>query len=218
MTKYLLLSFLLTAILCFLFMQISEKETVFLPKNEIKIDDIQLDEIRCGRGKISVRFEAPGKMKVTISSFVTKEMEIAADDDIFWFWSRSFDENSVYYCATDKIAETRVRPFLYPFVLRSLILAEDGNQESDGIKRVTDVTEQRLRRHVFYKKEQPILTVLFLSFQKCENFVLPKKVRVTIHEEEMSFDLDIGKARLNTGETVDTKFPEGLSRVNLDSY
>lgn len=190
--------------------------------NNPEIIDLKLNEVRCGKSVVSIHANHE-KIRVLICFLGSKEMEISADKKIFWFWSKSFDAKSIYYCNESKISQTRVRPFLYPCVLRSLICIEQKPKAGiaslgDDLKRETFIADDMVSKHIFYKGESAILTVIFLGFQKHGDLIFPKKARIIIHEEEISLDLEIGKVLLNTGEDIETKMPENFSRVNLESY
>lgn len=198
------------------------------------LDSLRFNEIGQGRMTVSAIYSRKKGIILTYSTSGREEMTVVADGSVFWFWCRSFDPSSVYFCRRDDIGNTRVRPELYPCVALGLLCARPIPREDvtmmtgssgprlatqeEGLVREIVLKEGRITSQVFYSGDKPLVSMEFKEFQEEEGFTLPKKVFVTWHEQGMRAELSFGKAEVNKSDTMDSSMPRGFTRVNLDGF
>lgn len=189
------------------------------------VKDVRFPEMRYGINKSSMEMSKPGILKFRTSLLGRTEIEAATEGDLFWFWSRSFDQDSIYHCRRDKLRNTRLRPELYPCIARGLLcvdpIAPEGTTSpvstttEDGLLREVDLREGRITSQVFKSDGQVIISMSFLEFQLVDGIKLPRKVKIKWHREDVEITLDMGKAVLNSGFKPSTEMPN-KAKVNLE--
>lgn len=193
------------------------------------IRDITFPQMRYGLTKSSMEYsKTHNRMRFSSSFLGRNEMLAAVDERLFWFWSRSFDPESVYHCRRAFLERTRVRPELYPCIIRGLFcsdpIPEDANhvgnsvstQDENGMSRLIEMNDGRIVAQEFILDGIPIASMKFIEFQEVEGFNLPKKVTIRWHNENAEITLDMGEAVLNSGCDPSVEMPKGMKRINLE--
>lgn len=95
--------------------------------------------------KISIkRFSASGclyyegdNLRLVISSFLGKEMDIGSNNEIFWFWSRRIRPQALYYSRHEDSYNTNLRPiFNKEWILECFIFSKiEDSQEMSFFKK-----------------------------------------------------------------------------------
>ena len=198
------------------------------------LKNIRISEIGQGPVSVSVAYARKKGIRLTQSTMGREDLIVAADQMDFWFWSRSFDPNSVYHCDRQDVRNTKVRPELYPCVLIGILCADPIPSETttivngpscpliitveDGITRELELKDGRIVSQVFYSGVDPLVSVKFTEFQDSCGFTLPKKASVLWYEQGRRITLNFGEAEVNMPDDVDTSVPQGLQMVNLEGF
>ena len=198
------------------------------------IKSIEMSEIGQGPVSASVSYVKEKGFKLVQSTMGREEMILSADQSELWFWSRSFDPNSAYYCDREKVYNTRLREELYPCVVIGILCVDSIPLErativnrpsgpaimtvEEGLVREMEFMDGRIVSQTFYSGPTPIVSVRFTEFQKASGFTLPKKASVLWHEKARRVSINFGKADINAVDDVDTSIPQRLSRVSLEGF
>lgn len=198
------------------------------------IKNIRISQIGQGPVEASIIYVKDKGMRLTQKTMGRDELILASGPSEFWFWSRSFDANSAYYCNRKEIQNTRLREEMYPCVVLGLLCVDPIPPEKaaiingthglsimtteDGLNRELQFGDGRIVSQVFYSGTTPLVSIKFTEFQDLCGFTLPKKASVLWHEQGRRIALDFGRADLNVSEEVDTSIPKNLSRVRLEGF
>jgi len=199
--------------------------------NNAKVKSILYPEISCSRAKSTLFYEKPSRIQITSTFLGGKESEVFSDEKTFWFWLKSFDPNSVYFCNRENIHLTRVINPLRPDLLvrlagldeipsdAKLVLMEGYYevfvQEEAYLRKL--VLKDRLTRQTFYKDGEEVLIVDFVSMQDIDGIVVPKQIKLSWKKENISMTMDMGTPLINTN-VPPIKMPYGLKKINLEGY
>ena len=239
---------LLTIIVLLLFFAIlavcnKEKQKIVIPpskieelirsinENNAKVRSISYPEISCSRVNSTLFYEKPSRIQITSNFLGSKESEIFSDENTFWFWLKSFDPKSVYFCEREKIHLTRVINPLRPELLVRLVcldeIPSDAKlvplegycelvvQEETYLRKL--VLKDRVTRQTFYKDGEEVFLVDFVSVQNVDGIIVPKQIKLSWKKENISMTMDMGTPLINTN-VPPIKMPYGLKKINLEGY
>lgn len=231
--------FLLSLLLILSFGKKQQPKELFLKNNEIiesinnnnlKVKSIFYPKINCNGVKSSLFYEKPSRIQITSTLFGNSESELFSDEKLFWFWIRSFDANSVYFCERSNVHLTRVINPLRPEIL-SKVLGLDEIPSDAVVKQIGGyfevlllqdgyfrkiIIEDRITKQIFYKNEQAILSVDFVSVQEVDSIWVPKEIKLFWHSENMHLKMSMGTPQINI-DVAPTKMPN-LKKINLEDY
>jgi len=190
--------------------------------------------IRSGRSSSTMFYGKPYNFITTTSFLGRKESEVASDKDLFWFWVRSFDAKSAYFCLREHVDATRMKAAMRADLLKSLVgideidharssmsmeggLMEVKIEELGYTKRLVLDSEKILEQHVS-DGEVPVMSVEVLEFHSVMGTFLPKKARVAWHEEGFATTLDMEGLEINIKKEPQVGIPPGLGLVDLNGY
>lgn len=198
-----------------------------------RIVDIRYPKITQGQANSSLFCRKPHGLHFVSHLFGRKELEIAEDDGTFWFWYRSFDPISVYYCDAAKLQDTRVRIEMRPCLMRGLFgmeaipddkitmtLTDEGLMASfvqNDLVREIGIHGGKIKTQRCYHNGELVVSMEVLEFQDASGSI-PKKIRLNLHEEGKSFQIDMGKAVINSGEDKNMSMPPHLTKISLQDY
>jgi hypothetical protein len=196
------------------------------------IKDLRAPNVVHGPLKTSVEYKKKTAIRLDSSLGGRTEMKAAADRNTFWFWCRSFDRSSVYYCDRSRINETRLKPAFHPCLAAAMFCVDeiekstvidtpDGRRiatEEDGFNREIELHNGLIVRQQFRVGNKLVATMKVEEFQKHREFTLPSKIRITWHDEGISATISMGDIIINSGVVPDTSIPTELSRVNLENF
>lgn len=159
------------------------------------------------------------------SFLIGKESEIGLKDGIYWFWIKKFDSKNVYYCPKKEILNTRIQSPLNPNLIKLMttidpITPREINKNclfeiKDDLVRKIFFYEKKISRQEIYKDGNLIFTCEFLDFYFENNCYLPKKIKITWHEENINAMLFFSKPKINI--TKDFDIPK-INKINLLGY
>lgn len=195
---------------------------------------LRINEIGQGPVSASVVYAREKGIRLTQKTMGREELIIAADQSEFWFWMRSFDPDSAYYCSRQSVQNTRLRPELYPCVFIGILCADPIPLEKstminrpsgpvimtteDGLIREIEIREGKIVSQKFYSGTYPLVSVNFTEFQESSGFILPKRAVVFWHDQSRQVTINFGKAEINAAYDVDIAIPRDLSKVNLEGF
>jgi hypothetical protein len=198
------------------------------------VSSVFYGNIRSGRSSSTMFYGKPYNF-ITITSFLgRKESEVASDKNLFWFWVRSFDAKSAYFCRREDVGVTRMKSAMRPDLLKGLVgideidhehstmsmkggLLEVRLEEFGYAKRIVLDSEKILEQHVS-NGDIPVLSVEVVEFHSVMGTFLPKKARVSWHEEGFETMLEMEGLEVNIKKEPQVGIPSGLGLVDLNGY
>jgi hypothetical protein len=159
-----------------------------------------------------------------------KEASIACKKDKYWFWIRSFNKDSLYFCDSRNIQETRLRPMMRPEIIRLLCWISEidpsckieksghafvAESKSGQMTILTEFDGEKILSQSVAFKGEKIVTMKGGDYIKSSGPNLPKKIRIDWHEEKRSEEFFIKSWTVNC-EDQEISEPEGLLRINLE--
>lgn len=196
--------------------------------------------------KISIRrFSTNGRLfyegdnlRLIISSFLGKEMDIGSNDEIFWFWSRRMRPQALYYSSHENSYNTNLRPiFNKEWVLECFIFSRVEETEgvsffekektlivkslkkssgADHVYVVTVIDPKLLfitSKHICDANDNVMASIEYKNFQKD---LIPRLIEVSWYEEGIFMRWDINSVVLN--ESIDEcvwKVPDHEPMVDM---
>lgn len=197
------------------------------------IKDLCLPEMSHGIIKIRIEYNKESGMRIDSKLAGRTETKAAYDRTMFWFWSRSFDQSSVYYCQTDRIHTTRLKPSLHPRLVSCMLCADEIPSEFTVVDSPSGlriaISENGFTREVEFRDGLIVLQEFRVGgklvasmkpdgFQETKGFTLPKNLKITWYDDGISATINLGKAFANTGIKPEISMPQGLSKVNLEGF
>lgn len=186
------------------------------------------------RGELFYKKDAFFRMK--ISSILGKEVDLGANDQVFWYWSRRDPQPGLYYARYEDYASTRLKtPFNPVFLRESLGLSqiETNNAQfisKDGFTSVSRVIINALGNQVIYsifinEQLQRIEGCLITDLQykplaSCEiqkfSGDLPQRILFVWHEEDKVMLLEFDDPKVNV-EIDDSQWelPRHEPKINM---
>lgn len=171
---------------------------------------------------------------VSLSSWFLglREAVVGCDGLEYWFWMRSFDAKSVYFCDREKLERTTLRPIMRPEVLIMIAwigeieTAQEVRKSNAGFVAVTkkgaidiivEFDQEKIRTQTAISEGVPIVTLEGDDFAEFSGLILPKRIRAFWHEERLFGEFVIEKWVINADDPVFLP-PKGLRRINLEDY
>lgn len=177
-----------------------------------------------------VFYEKPNKMTFISGSALRDEVLIACDGSEYWFWMRSFDKGSLYFCSLDGLDKTPVIPLMRPEVVRCMVWIDEiegdieptargfrAESKRGRFKKLVEFdSEKVLGQEIFFDGE-PVVSLRALEFGRFSGLTLPTKVEAEWHEEKTSgvFTLEGWAVNIRTPEISK---PKGLHRIDLEKF
>lgn len=163
-------------------------------------------------------YEKPNKVYFA-TKFLKKEQAIvSADGKTYWFWIKSFDPKSVYYCDLDKIELTRVKSPLKPDLIKSLIFIDEipktakvNNNEicfKDGFySRIIKIEKEKIKEQHWLENNKPTLSAYYNE----------ESIKIVWHEENTKISVFIKNLKINPTHRPAQQMPN-LKTINLEDY
>lgn len=180
----------------------------------------------------SLFYEKKGNMLLITFVIGMKEAMVGCENDEYWFWIRSFDKDSVYFCEKDKLDQTRLRPLMMPETIsmigwideidpKSKIVRLENSFVSEtqksNIKYLTEFDQEKILSQKIVLEDQEILTMKGENYQYFSGHLMPTRILVFWHEEGLSSRFFINEWIINSDDK-DTSMPENLKKINLEDY
>ena len=163
-------------------------------------------------------YEKPNKVYF-VTKFLKKEQAIASSDGkTYWFWIKSFDPKSVYYCDLDKIELTRVKSPLKPDLIKSLIFIDEipktakvNNDEisfKDGFYlRIIKIGKENIKEQHWFENNEKLLSAYYQD--EC--------IKINWYEENKQISVFVKNLKINPKHEPDQQMPD-LKKINLEDY
>ena len=198
------------------------------------VKNVFYGSIRSGRSSSTMFYSKPFDFMMSTSFLGRRESEVGSDKEIFWFWIRSFDPKSAYFCLRADVGKTRMRGAIRPDLLKSLLgideidpsrakmercgpLLELTFEEFDHTRRLVLDSEKILEQHVS-RGGVAVLSARVVDFHSANGTFLPKKIRVEWHEEGFAATLEMEGLETNLEKEPKVGIPPGLGLVDLRGY
>lgn len=105
-----------------------------------------------------------------IGLYLKNEMLLGSNPDTFWFWSKRFNSNNVYYCKHEDYYKSRLKPPLSPlWILRCM-----NCTDYQGFETFQSKDSYKLRKKIV----SPQLTPMYMIIVLDKDFI-PKSYRLT---------------------------------------
>ena len=178
--------------------------------------------------KSLIFYEKPNKMMFVSGSALRDEAIIGCDGSKYWFWMRSFDSGSLYFCDLDRLDRTPLIPLMRPEVVSRMAWIDEIEGEvtpaKDGFR--AESTRGRFKKLVGFDSEKVFLQEVFvddalvvslraLEFGNFSGLMLPTKVEANWKEEGLSGVFVIDRWIVNA-RAPEISEPKGLRRRNLE--
>jgi hypothetical protein len=204
-----------------------------LNKRNSSAKSVLCPSIRTGIGSNSMLFYSKDD-RVTFASWFlgVSEALVRCDRSEYWFWVRSFDAKSIYFCDRERIEKTRLRPIMRPEVLGMIAwigeidpLQKTHRSDRGFIAQVKrgsmdifiEFDHEKILAQSAFSEGRKIVTLEGFQFAEFSRLMMPKRIRATWHEENISGEFVIEKWIINAKEP-EISPPEGLKRVSLEDY
>jgi hypothetical protein len=202
-----------------------------LNSRNLGVKNVFLPSMRMGLiSRSSLFYDRRGDLIFTTWLAGSKEGEVGCSGDDYWFWVKSFDKDSIYWCRRDRLEHTPLRPLMMPEVIRAIAwvtdvdasLAEESgdifvSESKDGpFRTVVEFDHEKILSQSIFHRDTKIVTMEGHDYSNLSGIKLPKRVRAIWHEEGMTDDFYI-KAHIVNGEDQEISPPEGMKRINLES-
>lgn len=146
-----------------------------------------------------------------------RQVQVAYDNSIYWFWVRSYDQRCYYICPASEVQNTSLIPPLRPSFSRWMLNREkesssfiDGEYEVDIVLEGGSVASQRYSRNGVIEVE-----VKVIAFQESNGMEFPALATLYIASNKALLTIDLGRVEVNPSEGPETSEPEGLKRRDL---
>jgi len=197
----------------------SRAETVYCPK------------IRMGLVSISSLFyERDGETLFSTWFLGMREAVVGFDNEEYWFWIRSFDRKSLYFCDRSRMESTRIRTIMMPEVMAIMAWVPEADFENGAVPYHGGFKTERKMGKVLLSVEfdhekvlsqqiseegRMIATLEGSDFKSFSGIMLPRKIKATWHEEDLSSEFLVEEWIINK-KNPGASLPEGLERVSLE--
>lgn len=205
----------------------------------IACDDVDMKVWQGGhRYKLSgvLYYEKPRNFRMEISSVMGKEVDVGANDQYFWYWSRRDKNPGLHYAAHADVNKTRLKTPFNPMFLRSTL----GVEELPGVdcKIVETQKDYMLSYPRLNASGDPIVFSVFVnkerkqidgyvvtnragkSIASCEvqqySGDIPTKILYNWHEESRVMLLQFNRPRVNAAVGSGTwAMPNYTPKINM---
>lgn len=176
--------------------------------------------------KGSVCYEKENNFKLSIKN----KLEIGSNNQFIWFWADHLRPKSLYYCETQKIKQSRLKKIFYPSNIKKILgvceiksngVVLSGNtvkEIDEEIETLTIIENELIKQYLFYENSNLILDINIISYQKIENFILPKKIKINWVLENIKFEITIEKIKINEFIYKDYDMPNYLHKIDISNY
>lgn len=180
----------------------------------------------------SLYYEKGGDMIFSTHVFGVKEAMVGCRSEEYWFWIRSFDKESVYFCPIENLDATTLRPLMMPEAISmigwigeieassSFTRSSRGfiSSKDDGrITFKTEFTADRILSQTILVDGSEILTMEGGNYRSFSGHMMPTKINVTWNEEGLFGTFQVREWVINP-ERQDASAPEGMRRISLEDY
>lgn len=180
--------------------------------------------------KSLIFYEKPDKIMFISGSALRDEALIGCDGIKYWFWMRSFENGSLFFCDLDKLDDTRVIPLMRPEAVKCMAWIDEvegrvsptargfrAESESGRFRRVVEFDSEKILGQELIVDDVPVVSIRALEFREFSGIMLPTRAEATWHEEGMSgtFTMDGWMVNIPTPEI---KEPKGFHRRNLEKF
>jgi hypothetical protein len=228
-----------------------EKPEIVVPEVILKInsrnsniESFVVEKMRVKTWEKGARFKLDGSLfykkdlffRMQISSLFGEELDLGANDKIFWYWSRRDRQPGLYYAFYEDFTATRLKTPFNPMFLRvSLGLEEIDTKNAKIVSKngfIAIVTQtinamnQRVLYTLFVNEEKERIEGCLITdlndnpLASCEiqsfSGDLPEKILYTWHEEKKMMLLEFENPQENV-EISDTKWeiPRKEPKINM---
>lgn len=212
--------------------------------NLSKIKTVSLEDINIKLQRVSIGgklfYEKNNKkIRILIGTFFGKELDIGANQEFFWFWSKRMNPSSLFYAKIQSASNTHLRPALsYDWVFKSFgfeeidpknaqIILCNGNH---AIKESLIINEEKflcisiiykdliLGKHL-YKEKQLLASVEYDNFKNINGIKIPTHLDVFWYEEKIFMSWDINNIAINSDINIDVwSMPEYSPKINIENF
>lgn len=194
-----------------------------------KIKSTYCPEIKIGfLNKSSLFCEKNGDLLFVTYIYGTKEAMIGCEKNNYWFWIRSFDKKSIYFCKKSNLNKTNLNPIMNPEIISSMGWMREINPNSkieysekgllcefkkDLIKIIIEFDSEKIISQKIFIDERLILTMEGKEYNYFSNHLMPTKIKAFWHEENIKETLYIDQWILN--KKINTSEPKNFNRINF---
>lgn len=160
-----------------------------------------------------------------------REALVGCDGSEYWFWIRSFDRKSLYFCDRSKLDSTILKPIMRPEVIgmiawitevspEQIARSEKGfiaRAKGTSMEILVEFDHEKILSQAAFLGDRRIVTLEGEDFAEFSGVLMPRKIRATWHEENLSGDFFVPKWVINA-KNPGMHPPEGLKRINLEDY
>ena len=167
------------------------------------------------------------KFRFLADSRFGREMDIGTNSNLFWFWSKRFS-SALYYDSKDKIKDCNLKPQFNPnFLIKILglepiknnIVTDQGMlsyEEIDRMVYICIIKNNLPARHYLYNNNKVIAYAEVIEYQQVENFIVPKKMKLIIPDENVSIDWTFADTEINKDmKDQDWSLPKNKQKVEI---
>lgn len=172
--------------------------------------------------------------KIAVSNWFLglREAVVVCDESEYCFWIRSFDAKSIYFCERDKLERTTLRPIMRPEVMiMAAWIGEIGSPQEiqpspagfvartrrGSMDVLVEFDHEKILAQSATIGGVSIVTLEGGDFADFSGLIMPKRIRVTWHEEKISGEFFVDKWIINAEDPMFSP-PKGLKRINLEDY
>lgn len=198
-----------------------ELEKININLNKIKSISVDNVEICLQRAKVSGKFfyeKENKKLRVLIGTFFGKEMDIGANQEYFWFWSKRMSPSALFYAEVEKADKTKLRTALsYSWIINSfgfeclcsnnskiikfnglLALKEYLIINEEAFTCVSVINNDSILGKYLYQDTNILASIEYNNFKKIHGIKIPTKFDISWYEENIFMSWEFKEVCVNT--------------------
>jgi len=183
-----------------------------------------------------VYYEKPLKFRMFISSIFGKELDLGANEEVFWYWSRRNKREGLFYARYEDFFNTRLKTPFGPVFLRASFGVDELPTENakfvEDEKGVLVVVQSKnsmgksVNKYTFINKQTELIEGYLISYEDGKKSAsaeimehengLPKKILFTYYEEDQIMQLELSNIQMNA--SIDGKMwqiPSIQPQINM---
>lgn len=195
-----------------------------------KIRSIYCPEIKIGFfSKSSLFCRKNGDLLFVVYVYGTKETMIGCKENNYWFWMRSFDKKSIYFCEKTNLNKTNLNPIMNPEVISMMGWMSEIDSglpiftsnkgllcelKKDSSKIIIEFDSEKIISQKIFIEEKLILTMEGKKYDYFSGHLMPIEIKAFLHEENIEQKIHIDNWILNYDD-INTSEPKSFKRINF---
>lgn len=188
---------------------------------ECKDVDISIKNKQLIKVNAVIRYEKDKLLRMLVSSFLGKELDIGSNESIFWFWSRRMNPPALYFAHYEDLSITGLKTPFHPIWMKSTlgfdnvdinlafarkrgenweIISSTHNLRGSPVVRVTIIDPNKLSiiGHYIYEHGNIVVSSEVYEHILIGSHYVPKKMVIKWYEEDITMRWTLNDPKINT--------------------